>query len=245
MISYLPQGRYGNALFQAAATISLALRNGVEYSMPTHTSSDVWSPLILQHLVNPNYIHSKPDIIINESQFHYVPLPYKKEWDNLQVQLRGYFQSEKFFIDFKDEVLDLFAFPYNFNEGFVSVHLRRTDFIELSNKHPSVSDEWYFEAMSMFPNKKFIIFSDDIPYCKKTFGHRTDCFFSEGKTPEQDIIEMANCESQISSASTFSWWASYLNKNEDKKIILPQLWFTPNWDGADLKDLIPENWIRL
>lgn len=245
MISYLPQGRYGNALFQAAACVALALRNGVQFSMPTQTSSHVWSPLILPHLINPNYKHGRVDIIISESQFHYVPLPYKKEWDDSHVQLRGYFQSEKYFIDCKDEVMDLFAFPYKSNDGFVSVHLRRTDFIELSNKHPTVTDEWYFEAMSMFPNKKFIIFSDDIPYCKKAFLHRNDCYFSEGRKPEQDIIEMANCESQISSASTFSWWASYLNKNENKKVILPKLWFTHNWDNADLKDLIPENWIRL
>lgn len=245
MISYLPQGRFGNALFQASATIALALRNGVEFSMPTQTSSDKWSPLILQHLVNPNYIHGESDIIINESSFHYKPIPYKKEWDNLQVQLCGYFQSEKYFIDFKKEVIELFSFPYKLNKGFVSVHLRRTDFIELSNKHPIVTNEWYFEAMSLFPNKQFIIFSDDIPYCKNAFKHRNDCYFSEGKTPEQDMVEMANCESNISSASTFSWWASYLNKNEDKKVILPQLWFTPNWDNADTSDLIPESWIKL
>src|SRR6516164_995016 len=245
MISYLLQGRYGNALFQAAATIALALRNDVEFSMPTFTSSNFWSPLILPHLVNPNYIEGRSDVIITETQYHYAPLPYYKEWNNYQVQLQGYFQSEYHFIDFKNEVIELFNFPYKFNEGFVSVHIRRTDFIELSHKHPSISDEWYFEAMGMFPNKKFIVFSDDIPYCKSAFEHRNDCYFSEGKTPEQDIIEMANCEHSISSASTFSWWASYLNKNPDKKVIIPNKWFCTGWDNADTKDVIPENWIKL
>lgn len=242
MICYLPQGRFGNALFQAAATIALALRNDVEFSMPTETSSHVWSPLILRHLVNPNYIHGNVDVIISESQFHYVELPYNTAWNNLQVQLQGYFQSEKYFLDFKNEVIELFAFPYRFNEGFVSVHLRRTDFIELSMKHPPVSNEWYFEAMALFPNKKFIIFSDDIPYCKQAFAHRNDCFFSEGKTPEQDLIEMANCEHNICSSSTYAWWGMYLNRNEKKKVIFPKLWFMPGWNSEDTKDLLPE-WV--
>lgn len=245
MICYLPMGRHGNAHFQAAATIALALRNGVEFSMPNQTSSQVWSPLILQHLVNPKYQQDQANIVIEEKQFHYVPIEHKKEWDNQQVLLKGYYQSEKHFIDFKDEVLRLFNYPWTLNEGIVSVHLRRTDFLELSMKHPVVSDEWYFEAMALFPNKKFLIFSDDVPYCKQAFGHRNDCYFSEGSSIQEDLIAMSCCEHNILSASTFAWWGGYLNKNENKKIVLPRMWFTENWDGADVKDLIPESWIKL
>lgn len=245
MISYLPMGRMGNALFQAAATIALALRNGTEFSMPTKTSSDFWSPLILQHLVNPKYESGRADIVLSEPHFHYAPIEYNKAWDNSHVILRGYYQSEKHFIDFKDEVIRLFNFPYNRNDGFVSVHIRRTDFIELANKHPKVSDEWYLEAMNIFTGKKFLFFSDDIQYCKKSFGHRSDCYFSEGNSIEQDLIDMANCEHNILSASTFAWWGGYLNRNEDKKIVLPKLWFTENWDNANTNDVVPETWIKI
>lgn len=243
MITYLPGGRRGNAYFQAAATIALALRNGTEFSMPVRTSSDVWSPLVFHHLINPNYDPNRIDIVIKERQFHYVPIDYNKEWNSLNVRLEGYFQSEKYFIDFKDEVIRLFNVPYQFNEGFVSVHLRRTDFVELSHKHPPVSDQWYFEAMSNFKGKKFLILSDDIEYCKRTFGHRNDCYFSEGKTAEEDMIQMSNCEHNICSASTFAWWGMYLNMNPDKKVIFPNNgWFTENWDGADVSDVLPE-WV--
>jgi hypothetical protein len=217
MISYLPMGRMGNALFQSAAAIALALRNGCEYSMPSKTSSDFWSPLILPHLINPKWEQGRVDMVIEEPHFHYAPILYSKEWDNRQVILKGYFQSEKHFIDFKDEVIRLFNFPYKKNEGFVSVHIRRTDFIELSQKHPPVTDQWYLEAMNMFQGKKFLFFSDDIQYCKNSFGYRNDCYFSEGNSIEQDLIEMANCEHNILSASTFAWWGGFLNKNEEKK----------------------------
>ncbi len=159
--------------------------------------------------------------------------------------LQGYFQSEKFFIDFKKEVIELFNFPYKLNEGFVSVHIRRTDFLTLTEKHPPVPKEWYEEAMSLFPGKKFLFFSDDIQYCINEFKNRSDCWFSVNKSIEQDFIDMSNCEHNILSASTFAWWAGYINKNENKKIVLPKLWFMPGWDSANIDDLIPESWQRL
>jgi hypothetical protein len=246
MIGFQNAGRMGNWLFECATTLGLALRNDVEFSVPSKTFNDFHNPLYTQHLVNHKWQEGKIDIVIQEPHFHYAPIEYKKEWDNSQVELRGYWQSEKYWSDFKKEVIDLLAFPYIPNEGFVSVHLRRTDFITYSNKHPEVKDEWYNEAMAMFPNKKFIFFSDEINYCKEKWGHRNDCYFSEGKSIEQDMIDMSCCVGgHINSASTYSWWGSYLDRNEDKKIITPKLWFTPNWDGADTKDIIPESWIKL
>jgi len=245
MIGYTPMGRMGNGLFQAAATVALALRNGVEFSMPTQTSSDYWSPLILPHLVNPKWDASAPRVTIHEPHFHYAPIRYDKAWDNSNVVLQGYFQSEKFFVDFKKEVIDLFAYPWN-PVDFVSVHLRRTDFVTLSEKHPVVTDEWYFEAMGLFPNKKFLIFSDDISYCKQAFSGRSDCFFSEGKTIEQDLIDMSSCiGGHICSASTFAWWGMYLDRGEDKKVVFPQKWFVDGWNGDDTKDVLPEWVIKL
>lgn len=241
MLSYLPMGRHGNGLFQAASTIALALRNGVEFTMPTQTSSDKWSPLVLPHLINSKWQQGRVDVIIEEKQFHYSPLEYKPEWGNQQVMLRGYFQSEKYFLDYKEKVLDLFNFPWKLNEDFVSVHLRRTDFVELAHKHPPVPNEWYNEAMSKFPNKKFMFFSDDINYCKENWGDRNDCFFSDG-TIEEDLVAISCCSDNICSASTYAWWGMYLNRNPDKKVIFPSMWFTENWDGADTKDILPE-WV--
>lgn len=243
MIGFQNAGRMGNWLFECATMLGTALINGVEFSVPNKTFSDFHNPLYTQHLVNPKWVNGKADIIIPEPCFHYTPIEYKQEWNNLQVVIQGYRQSEKYWIDFKKEVIDLLAFPYRKNEGFISVHLRRTDFINLKEKHPEVKDEWYNEAMAMFPNKKFVFFSDDIEYCKNVWGNRNDCYFSNGSI-EQDMIDMSCCEGHINSASTYSWWGAYLDRNEDKKIITPKLWFTENWDNADTKDIIPESWIK-
>jgi hypothetical protein len=98
--------------------------------------------------------------------------------------------------------------------------------------------------MEEFPGKKFKFFSDDIKYCLENFGERDDCEFSFGKEIE-DLIEMSSCESHICSASTYSLWAYFLNKNPDKKAIFPKLWFMPGWDNWDVKDILPPEIIIL
>lgn len=213
--------------------------------MPNWTTHNWHSPLYLQHLVNPKYVQRREDILSNENQFHYVPINYHSEYDGLQFVLNGYYQSEKFFIDFKDEILDLFEYHWQLQEGFVSVHLRRTDFLQLQNKHPVIFDEWYEEAMGLFPGKQFLFFSDEIGYAKKIWGHRSDCFFSEGRTIEQDMIDASCCENNICSASTYAWWQMYLNRNPDKKVVFPKTWFTPGWDNANTNDILPEWVIKL
>ena len=50
------------------------------------------------------------------------------------------------------------------------------------------------------------------------------------------------------SNSTFSWWGSFLNKNLNKKIVVPSRWFGPR--GPESKDVyesylhtIPCDWV--
>lgn len=239
IVSFRPYGRMGNFLFMAANCIAYAMRNNMDFSIPYKTNDGFWNPIYLSHLIHPNYKQGQEDVLINQPFFHYAPIEFKEEWRDKQVILNGYYQSEKWFEDYRTDILFLFNYPYEKKEGYVAVHVRRGDYIFLVHKHPPVTKAWYESAMSMFHGMKFIFYSDDIRWCKDNFGNRSDCEFSSGNI-EQDLIDGSCCEHQIISASTYGWWMAWLNRNEKKKVYIPEKWFTDGWDGLETKDVVPD-----
>src|SRR5690242_837430 len=100
-------GRMGNVLFQAAHTIALALKNGQDFSFPNRTIDPYWHPLYLQHLVNPKWQQGREDVLINENGMAYQEIGWKEEWADKQVVLNGYWQTEKYFKEYRNEILYL------------------------------------------------------------------------------------------------------------------------------------------
>lgn len=245
MVGTRTYGRAGNFFFQAAMCISYALKHGLEFSLPNRTTDPFWNPLYLQHLVNPNYEQGREDILINELRHEYQEVCFKEEWRDKQIVLNGYWQTEKYFKQYRDEILYLFDLPYEKKEGVVAVHIRRGDYLTLTNKHPQVPKEWIDMCMGKFEGMRFKIFSDEIDYCRKTWGDRNDCEFSTNSNEIDDLIDISHCEHQICSASTFSFWGMWLNRNKDKKVIFPKLWFQPGWSGLNTDDIVPEWCIKL
>jgi len=246
MVKPLTYGRLGNFLFQAAGAISYALDHQLEFTMPTLAESrdPKWSPVYLQHLVNPNFNPNLPSVTIEEPVFCHHERPFKEEWREQNILLNGYWQSEKYFKKWEWNIRNLFDFPW-FPHSGTAVHVRRGDYLRWTRKHPPVPVQWIERAMATFPGENFRFFSDDISWCKETFGHRDDCTFSEGNNELEDLVEMSWCWNQICSASTFSWWAAWLNQNPMKRVVMPTPWFVPGWNGLDVKDIVPVEWERL
>lgn len=243
MVSFIPSGRMGNFLFEAATAISYSLKHGLTFSTPLETNNNFWNPIYLQHLQNAGYDKNLETISIPERGHEYQEIPFEEYWRNKNILIDGYRQSEKYFKEHRDEILTLFQFPYEKKEGCVSVHVRRGDYLQLEFKHPKVTKEWYEEAVGKFPGYQFKFFSDDISWCKQEFGSRGDCEFSTNTNETDDLVEMANCEHNICSASTFAWWGMWLNRNENKKVIFPKLWFVEGFGGLNTDDILPE-WVE-
>lgn len=256
------KGGLGNMLFQMAATKSLAIDKNTDFSFPNLVSHLKY--LDSDNFYNPNLKHSfeyvrifedfsfspiKQNVKILTFPFEYVKIGEIKE----DVLLDGFFQSEKYFKHNRKEILDMFVFDfklddkYNFlkNKKTTSIHVRRGDYVNHPNHHPTQSLEYYLEAIKILKDETelFVVFSDDINWCKENIKLDNVVYIEN----EKDYIElylMSVCTNNIISNSSFSWWGAWLNKNEDKKVIGPLKWF-----GDAIKhntgDILPENWIKL
>lgn len=169
------------------------------------------------------------------------------------LKIRGYFQSHKYFDKHRSEILkdlnieDLKSQvkeKYGDFSDFVSIHVRRGDYLSLSDYHYNLQMDYYKKAIQSFDeNTSFLIFSNDLEWCKENFNFLNSVSFSETEEDWEDILLMSTCRDNIIANSSFSWWGAWLNTNEQKKVIAPKKWFGPKYKHNNTKDLIPQNWI--
>lgn len=147
-----------------------------------------------------------------------------------------YYQDPTYFEKYADEIKQLYGAGIEPIE-MVAVHVRRGDYVNNSFYVDLTNTTYYRDAMALFPGAEFLIFSDDIEWCKKQDIFK-DCQFSEGNTELQDLNLMAGCQGIIMANSSFSWWASFLSK---AKIIAPIAWYT---DGVERTKCL-NSWTRI
>jgi hypothetical protein len=133
--------------------------------------------------------------------------------------------------------------------GWVSIHVRRGDYLSFPEHHPPLTMDYYREAMSRFPGARFLVFSDDPGWCLLNFrdaGYQVE--ISTGRTAAEDMALMASCDHHIIANSSFSWWSAWLNRNPSKRVIAPDpktRWFGPAKKGWNTADLLPAAWEQI
>jgi hypothetical protein len=266
MITTYLAGGLGNQIFQIAAAYNLAKKNNdsaVFNLNKSHTPLQGHESKKYKNTIFKEFTHS--DNIVVENIFSqkghgFEIIPYKKN-----LQLQGYFQSEKFFEENKKDIIEKFLIGlksekekwskvldwvmHNKMRGqkLVSVHVRRGDYLYFPHIHTPCGLDYYKKALSLIKEKigEFtpVIISDDKDWCAESFKD-INCIISPWKDEIEDLIVMVNCHSNIIANSSFSWWGSYLNQNPDKIVIGPKKWFGPG-GPQDQEDTIPSNWIKI
>ena len=251
-------GHLGNQMFQYAAIKGIAFKHGYEWCIPPlevigrqyNTLSNIHNCFKLQSCKNFNILKTSS---VSESSFDYFD---KGLFDSCSddVNLHGYFQSEKYFKHIEDDLRKDFTFideiyiptKEMFDSFFgdsevISLHIRRGDYVGNQN-HPLQTMEYYETGLKFFDNDiPVMVFSDDIKWCKKQTIFSGDRFiFSEDNDAGTDLMLQSLCKYHIIANSSFSWWGSWLAKS--KKVIAPKKWL-----GRDvyLKDLYCKDWIVL
>lgn len=151
-----------------------------------------------------------------------------------------YVQDEKYFKKHSHHIKAMFGQDIKPIDQ-VSIHIRRTDYVGNSFYTQLWNTDYYEKAMAEFPGTGFLVFSDDIDWCKQYFSGSNDIEFCEEEDPIKAMNLMAGCKHNIISNSSFSWWAAYLNPNPHKKVIAPKAWYT---DGKE-RTVCPKEWKRI
>lgn len=196
-----------------------------------------------------------------ESHFHYDPA-FTKLPKNTNV--KGYFQSEKYFAGIRDILLRDFSWinqPRGKNKELlkqitsdkssVSVHVRRGDYVSNENAakfHGLTRMEYYKDAVKQIAkhvkNPNLYVFSDESDWCKRNLKFKQPTIYiSHNTNGSEDMRLMKACKHNIIANSSFSWWGAWLNKNPDKIVIAPKQWFSHS--ESNTKDVIPESWQKL
>lgn len=176
------------------------------------------------------------------------------------IYLSGYWQSEKYFSDIENQVREVFSIKTELSEyqkevfgeikktESVSVHLRRGDYLQLSDIYGNICTEKYYQnAMEIFKEKgniKFFIFSNDYEYVRQIYSGDKYVVVqasNDEATCNNDLFLMSQCKHNIIANSTFSWWGSWLNENSDKIVIAPRRWV----NTMELKDIYCPKWVKL
>jgi hypothetical protein len=159
---------------------------------------------------------------------------------NLDVDF--YFQDGWYFREHQEAVRALYSSGIPARINCVAIHVRRGDYVNNPFYVDLTKTDYYERAIAMFPNDKFMVFSDDISWCEDKWGHLPDFDFSYGDEIE-DMNTMAACKAHIIANSSFSWWGAWLSPlYPDNKVIAPKEWYA---DGDNTRTILPEHWTRI
>ncbi len=192
---------------------------------------------------------------------------FYKKIDNLfsdKIYQEGYFDSEKYFLDIKSDLLNEFKIKDKLidkNNKFikllkdsnsVSIHIRRNRFVEPDSfldkgteakKDMKLEDviNYTHRGISYFKKKinnpKFFIWSNNFTDLDKVFN-KNEFIFVENNNDVNDFHLFGYAKHFILGPSSFHWWGAWLNQHPDKICVRPP----DNLNPSDNKDFWPDSW---
>ena len=176
-------GGLGNMMFQAAMLYAYSKKyqyehylnlnhNGTLHKLPSSYRDNIFRNFKFTE------INSLDSWKVYEQPEEIKPCGYLElnDSDYEMLAFKGFFQSYKYFKSYEKEIQSLFS-PHNeiliyLNEKYkpknkVSIHIRRGDYVNLSEFHHNLNIDYYKNSIDYFKDSEFLVFSDDVEWCKK------------------------------------------------------------------------------
>jgi hypothetical protein len=274
MIYLCVKGGLGNQLFQIFTAIAYSLREKQEfvfyYYKKIGNRETYWDSFLCELKKYTNPMISAEVKTITETNFCYNELP-KPFFKNIHLQ--GYFQSHKYFEEYKTDILEMIGFQNKLNKmksiyytiidninPTISIHFRIGDYILLPKHYHILKYEYYFKALTHIIYQLNNVDLNVLYFCEEGDVENVNIIINQIKENLSNIsfiqcpfhfkdweqmLFMSCCNHNIIANSTFSWWGAYLNQNKHKIVCYPSLWFEEKNKHLDTKDLFPNDWIKI
>ena len=179
----------------------------------------------------------------------------------------GNFESEKYFINYRNDLLNIFSLKKKFynneylkiinNYNVVSICVRQHRFservnnkfniesINKSNEFVASTVDYIYRSIEFIKTKidkpKFLLWSNDFAGLYKYFPTNEFLYVKNKKDKIlNDFFLLTQCKNFIVGPSTFNWWGAWLSDKKNKICIRPK-----NINPSNNKNFWPENWIKI
>ena len=188
---------------------------------------------------------------------------------NDNLFLEGHFESEKYFLHERGNILNEFSLIDNENfkknvylkniqnENIVSICIRQNRYSERIGNYSDTSSikksksfvrdtiDYIKKAESLIEKKvtnpKYYIWSDDFNNLREYFPENKYTFVINNENKIlNDFFLMQNCKYFIVGPTTFHWWGAWLSNFENKICIRPK-----NLNPSNNTDFWPTTWISI
>ncbi len=136
----------------------------------------------------------------------------------------------------------------------VAVHVRRGDYTESAEhiaKFGMLSRPYYDLARATLErvtgaSPTYFLFSDEPEVAARELTGWSNLRTVSGFSALEEFRLMALCRHFIIANSTFSWWAAWLGRADDKQVLAPRQWFGPAFEKpVDPLDRLVPGWISI
>ena len=248
-------GRLGNQIFQFAFLFGIYKRKNYSIHLFKSERSQFWKCFDIVEPKIQTFKSNDFKFIIEEKRGCY---NFEKrlinQGDNLMYS--GFFQSYLYFDDFKNDLINTLKFKSHiieegekelkkYNRNLVSVHVRRTDYLENPIWGDLIKEGYYEKSLDdIQENDDVLIFSDDVKFVKDYFKNKKNYHVIE-KNEYVSLYMMTKCNKHIIANSSFSWMGAYLSGNEN--ITCPNPWMPSIFPKPNnvQKDITKPEWKKI
>ncbi|KAK3105385.1 hypothetical protein FSP39_023973 [Pinctada imbricata] len=154
----------------------------------------------------------------------------------------------------------LYGTSWNYRtDHLVGVHIRRGDHLNRSIKRfgKKIPSADYITKAMEHMNKlhgqgqgkvRFIVCSDDITWSREHLTGFSEVYFSDAKTPVEDLAMLSMTNHTIITVGTFGWWAAFLSNGTTiyfKDLFVQNSDFAAEFRDNSVGDFFPPSWIGM